>query len=254
MYIEDYLIHKNILIKGVCNNLETERTREIYSSMNEVWPHNNAWYTYLHNKIVNYVEKMLSPYMSENSVFLNAGSGGSIYNLKGTCYHVDIVANLIQNLSNAYVASVEKLPFKNDTFDSIICVGSVINYCSAFESIMEFSRTIRKNGILIIEFERSQSAELWFSKDFNKQATLQHYNYLNNIHTLWLYSENYVCKVLKEAGFKILNKKRLHTLSAIINRYTHNEIFAGEFGKYDFFLSPLSYLAAHNIIITCKKL
>ena len=232
----------------------TQRTKEVYSSLEKVWPDNNIWYSYLHNKIVKYIESKLKSVLSERSLYLNAGSGGSIYELPGICYHVDIASNLLQNISNAFIASIEELPFPDNTFDAIICVGSVINYCSAFESISEFSRTIKKGGILILEFERSQSAELWFSSDFGKNATLQQYNYLDDIHTLWLYSESYISKLLIQNHFKIINKKRIHSLSTIVNRITKNENYAGKFGRFDALFFPVSYIAAHNMIIMCQKI
>lgn len=234
--------------------METQGTKEVYSSMEKVWPDNNKWYSYLHNSIIKYIENKLGHILSSKNIYLNAGSGGSIYNLPGTCYHVDIVPNLIQNLPNAFVASIENLPFNDGCFDAIICVGSVINYCSAFESISEFSRTIKKGGVLILEFERSQTAELWFSNDFGKNATLQQYNYLENIHTLWLYSETYISNILRQNQFKIIDKKRIHSLSAVINKFSKNENYAGKFGYFDWLFSPISYITAHNIIIMCKKI
>lgn len=233
--------------------MQTQGTKEIYSTLEKVWPDNNAWYSYLHSTIINFIEHNLNKRLYPKNIYLNAGSGGSIYNLPGICYHVDIAANLIENLPNSYVASVEALPFENTFFDAIICVGSVINYCSALESISEFSRTLKQGGFLVLEFERSQSAELWFSKDFGKYATLQQYHYLGDIHNLWLYSEAYVVKLLKEAHFKIICKKRIHSLSTIVNKFTKNENYAGRFGRYDKFLSPISYVSAHNIIMICQK-
>ena len=240
-------------MKGV-ESMETQGTKEIYSSMDKVWPDNNNWYTYLHNSIIQYIQNNLESVLSEKDIYLNAGSGGSTYNLAGTCYHVDIAANLIRNLPHSFTASIEDLPFKNETFDAIICVGSVINYCSALESISEFSRTIKKGGVLILEYERSQSAELWFSRNFGNSATLQHYNYLGNVHTLWLYSESYISDILKQYHFKIIDKKRIHSLSAVINKITKNEKFAGKFGRFDFWFSPVSYITAHNIIVMCQKI
>ena len=234
--------------------METQKTKEIYSSMKKVWPDNNIWYSYLQTQIVKYIELNLAPALSENDIYLNAGSGGSTYNLPGTCYHVDIASNLIQNIPNSFIASIEKMPFSSSVFDAIICVGSVINYCSALESLAEFSRTIKKGGILILEFERSQSAELWLTKDFGKNATLQQYDYLGNIHTLWLYSESYISNLLVQNYFKIINKSRIHSMSAILNKITHNEHYAGKFGRFDNLMRPISYITAHNVIMICQKI
>lgn len=234
--------------------METSNTKDIYSSMNKVWPDNNPWYDYLHQSIISFVEEKLSQNLTDKNIYLNAGSGGSTYQLPGTCYHVDIAPNLIQHLTHSYVASIENLPFENNTFSAVICVGSVINYCSALESISEFSRVLKSGGYLILEFERSQSAELWFSKAFNKNATIQKYNYLKNVHTLWLYSEAYISNILTQNQFIIIDKKRIHSISAVINKVLKNEKIAGKFGHFDNLFYPISYYTAHNVIFKCQKL
>lgn len=233
--------------------MDIKDTKEIYDRMNKVWPDDNKWYTYLHKSIIDYIEKNFSKHLDNSSIYLNAGSGGSVYNIPGTCYHVDISDRLINYLPHAYICSVENLPFQDKYFDAIICVGSVINYCSALETISQFSRVIKSGGYLILEFERSQSAELWFTKDYGQNSTLQQYDYLDNIHTLWLYSEAYIKKILYEYNFKIIGKKRLHSLSAIINRLTGNENFSGKFAYGDILCRPVSYFTSHNIILLCKK-
>lgn len=172
--------------------MKQEDTYEIYNSMEKVWPDTSHWYDYTHKNIITFVETMLEPRLKDSSKYLNAGSGGSTYNLKGICYHLDIAENLIKDFPNHYVSSVEKMPFNDETFDAIICVGSVLNYCSALESIHELTRVLKPDGFLVLEFERSNTAELWLSHEYGKASTLQNYEYLGHIHSLWLYSEKYV--------------------------------------------------------------
>lgn len=233
--------------------MENESAKEIYSSMENVWPENDRWYDYTHNTIVKFIEDNLANKLFHQNIYLNAGSGGSVYSLSGTCYHVDIAENLIQSFPHHYVTSVENLPFSNAMFDATICVGSVINYCSALESITELARTLKKGGYLIIEFERSNTAELWFSKEYKKQITMQKYEYLNHTHTLWLYEEQYMRKLLKENGLNVIKYKRFHNFSALVNRITKKEEMSGKFCKYDGLFSLISYYMAHNIIMLCKK-
>lgn len=234
--------------------MSDEKPQEIYSSINSVWPENDRWYDYTHKTIIDFIESNLSNKLHSKSLYLNAGSGGSIYNLPGICFHVDIAENLIKSLPNHYVASIEKLPFLNSLFDATICVGSVINYCSALESINELSRTLKKGGYLILEFERSNTAELWCDKEYGKKITMQKYEYLNHTHTLWLYEEKYMRKLLEKKGLKVIKYKRFHNFSALINRITHQEEWSGQFSKYDRIFSPVSYFMAHNVIMICKKL
>lgn len=233
--------------------MKYENAREIYTSMEKVWPDASYWYDYTHKAIIKFVEKSLASRLTDTSIYLNAGSGGSTYNLPGKCYHLDIAENLINKFPNYYVSSIEKMPFENNMFDTAICVGSVINYCSALESINELSRVLKPGGFLVLEFERSNTAELWLDKEYGKNATLQNYEYLNHTHTLWLYSEKYMKDLLQQNNLSIIKSRRFHSLSAMINRISHKEELAGKFGKFDFLFLPVSYLMSHNIIILCKK-
>lgn len=234
-------------------NMKSESPLEIYSSLENVWPDNNKWYDYTHKVIVQFIENELAPKLNKTSTILNAGSGGSVYNVPGIFYHVDIAENLIKNLPHHYVASIENLPFEKNTFDSVICVGSVINYCSALECLTELIRTLKPGGYMVLEFERSNTAELWFKKDYGKRVTMQDYQYLNHIHTLWLYSEKYVCNVLAQNHITILKIKRFNSLSALINRVFQNEEISGIFGKYDLLFNAFSKFMAHNVIFLCTK-
>ncbi len=233
--------------------MKEENTQEIYTSMEKVWPDHSYWYDFTHNHIINFVEDTLKTKLLESSIYLNAGSGGSEYNLSGSCYHLDIAENLIDKFPNYFVSSIEKMPFEHNTFDAIICVGSVINYCSALESICELSRILKPGGFLVLEFERSNTAELWLNSEYGKIATLQNYEYLGHTHSLWLYSEKYIKLLLSKNGLSIKKQKRFHNLSALINRITKNEELAGKFTKFDSLFLPVSYLMSHNTILLCEK-
>jgi len=233
--------------------MERESAHEIYSSLEKVWPDASSWYDFTHKRIVRFVEDTLSSRLNNTSIYLNAGSGGSEYNLPGTCYHLDIAENLINKFSIYYVSSIEKMPFEDKLFDCIICVGSVINYCSALESIQELSRVLKTGGFLVLEFERSNTAELWLNKEYGKKATLQNYEYLNHTHSLWLYAEKYIKELLRENGLSVIKQEHFHNLSAVVNRITKNEELAGKFGRFDFLFLPVSHLMSHNMILLCRK-
>lgn len=233
--------------------MKKESTHEIYSSMENVWPESSHWYDFTHKQIINFIEDTLNSKLTNASLYLNAGSGGSEYNILGTCYHLDIVENLINGFPNHYVASIENMPFRDNMFDAIICVGSVLNYCSAMESINELTRVLKPGGFLILEFERSNTAELWLNKEYGKNATLQNYEYLNHTHSLWLYAENYIKELLYQNDTSVIKQNRFHNLSAAINRITKNEELAGKFGKFDSIFLPVSYFMSHNMIMLCQK-
>lgn len=234
--------------------MEVESTQEIYSKMNNVWPDNNRWYDYTHDYILNFISKYLASKLSQNSVYLNAGSGGSEYDLQGICHHVDIAENLICKFERYTVASIEDLPLKSEMFDAVICVGSVLNYCDAVSSIKEMARVTKQGGYLVLEFERSNTGELWFTSEYGKNTTKQQYDYMGHIHTLWLYSEKMIIEILNECGLSLVKRERFHCISALANRITHKEEYSGKYAKYDILIRPLSYFLAHNTILLCKKL
>lgn len=230
-----------------------ESTEEIYTALENVWPEKDRWYNYTHKRIIQFVTSSLQGRLQTSDKYLNAGSGGSTYDVPGICHHVDIAENLIKDFPNHTVASIESLPFPNKIFDATICVGSVINYCDLVRGIHELARTLKPKGYLVLEFERSNTGELWGTKDYGASTTPQKYEYLGHIHTLWLYSERLVVQLLKESGLDVIKTKRFHCLSALANRITGQEENSGKFGRLDLFMSPISYLTAHNAMILCKK-
>ena len=234
--------------------MNRERTHEIYSSMEKVWPEASFWYDHTRKHIIKFVEGTLNSRLTNTSLYLNAGSGGSEYNLSGTCYHLDIAENLIKKFPNYYVASIDNMPFRDNVFDAVICVGSVLNYCSSLESIHELVRVLKPGSFLILEFERSNTAELWLNKEYGKKATLQNYEYLNHTHSLWLYAEKYIKDLLYKNDLSIIKQKRFHNLSAAVNRITKNEELAGKFGIFDSLFLPVSYFMSHNMIMLCQKI
>ena len=62
--------------------------------------------------------KHLTKPLTDASVYVNVGSGGSSYDLAGICYHVDIVENLIRHFPYHTVASVENMPYPDSMFDA----------------------------------------------------------------------------------------------------------------------------------------
>lgn len=230
-----------------------EQAQSLYNKVKKVWP-DNCWYTYTHNMILDFIYKYRSLF-SSNSSIINAGSGDAVYDLKGTIYNVDLAENLLKNLENAVVASIENIPYEDDKFDSAICVGSVVNYCNVLTALEELSRVLKQKSIMILEYERSQTGELFFTKEYNQNSSLQIYDYNNQYgHKLWLYSDQYIDNILIECGFKIVDCLYFHTFSAVANRFINNEVKAGKFAKMDkILLNTIKRKAAHNRIILCER-
>ena len=228
--------------------------KELYNNVKSAWPENNAWYDYTQKRILNFISSNLS--ITSDMKILNAGSGGTTYNLKCDMYHVDLAENLIKKFPKYYVSSIEKMPFHDSFFDIAICVGSVINYNSAFEDILEISRVLSSSAILILEYERSLTGELLFKKGYGKGATMQIYNYNNqNNHKLWLYSDKYIDNILSLNNLIIEKSEFFHCVSSIYNRVFHDENKAGKYAINDTKIpNNIAKYVAHNRIILCKKI
>lgn len=119
------------------------------------WPEHDPWHAQTHAAIQRQVEQWLAKYASGGMQILNAGSGGTEYKTSGDIIHMDIVERYVSKFERRLVGSIENIPLPDASIDGIICVGSVINYTDAQQSIAEFSRTLRAGGFLILEYERN---------------------------------------------------------------------------------------------------
>ena len=230
---------------------QEEKTKESYNNYS---PYNeDKWHECVGLTIQEFLHNYLDEIDLTNKVILNAGSGGECYNIQKDMIHLDLVENNIKNFPFHIQASITNIPLYNDSVDIIICVGSVINYTNAEIAISEFNRILKKNGILILEFERSDSADLLFNKKHHQDKVNMTYFYQNNEHFLTLYSEKYILNLIKNNSFSILRKKRFHTLSSFFVRLGLSENKAAKYIKFDKIFYPFSNQLAHNVIMIAKK-
>lgn len=216
--------------------------KDFYNKVNDVWA-NTPWYKYSKEQIQKHINKLN---ISLDKLILNAGSGGNSYGIvSNNLIHVDIAGDKLKNISNSVVASIEKLPFDDNTFDIIICVGSVLNYCDCIGGISELLRVLKYNGILLLEYESSWGFEYKFNKVYKKDASLICLTYIEQNHKQWLYSPRYVNKAITMCGGKILYQTGFHLSSGIIANFTDNDTICVKFNKFDGILGRLPYINKH---------
>ncbi len=232
--------------------IDEENTREAYNS-GETWPSDDPWHTLTHQYVTALVQHFLAVSTSPESQILNAGAADTRYTCLGTVYDCDIAEKKLSTSQHPIHASITELPCQSSYFDFVICVGSVLNYCDAVKAISELSRVLRSGGSIILEFERSQSAEFLFTKQYGQDVFRKHYQYSKNTHSLWLYSEAYIDKILNSYSLRIEKKLRFHTVSSLIARFTKNEAAVAHLMRYDYWLHNLSAFFAHNVIYVLRK-
>lgn len=243
-------------MKGyVIVNKRENNIKNLYNHSKGAWPQNNIWHEYSFNVISKFVEKELS-ITTNKEMTLNAGSGGTEYKIKSQVMHVDIAENLIKNKDKFVVASVEKLPFQNEFFDNTICVGSVLNYCNAMSAISELSRTLKRGGKLLLEFERAESGQFIFTHKYHRSIFPQKYKYNNQNHLLWMYSESYIKDLLSLYHLKIIKVKYFHVISSLAcrNKKLEENNILSMLIKADRYCNLIAKFMAHNVIYCCIKI
>lgn len=233
-------------------NIVKNRAYKNYNQ-NNPWSECDVWHDATHNVIDKYVKDSIKKYFQKGTICLNIGSGKTKYEIDGKLIQMDIIDTYIKDEPNYIIGSLENIPLENETIDFIVCVGSVINYCDAIRSVREISRILKPRGRVVLEFERSNSAEFLLKKEYGSTVFLKKYNYNHQEHLLWMYNENFLKELIAYNGLKLESIYRFHIISSLMYRFGVNEKRATKYYKLDKFFQKLSYPISHNVIMTLKK-
>ena len=232
--------------------IDTKKIAEFYNNIESVWDEKDPWQQYSKYFIQ---EKISLINWGSYSRILNAGSAGNAYGIdENKTIHVDIAEAKIAGKNNAYVASVESMPFKDNYFDAIICVGSVINYCDLVTTIKEFARVLNNEGILILEYESSFGFEYYNEDYYMSNACIVSIPYIHVSHKQWLFSPDYIYATLQNMGFIVQKDYPFHILDGIIYRWIPEEQSV-RLTHLDRIISIIPFFSRHanNHFLICKK-
>ena len=234
-------------------SVDLNEVKKFYNQVPEIWAPTDIWHQWSRSQIQKYLNAV--PFSRQGNI-LNAGSGGNDYGI--TCkemVHVDVAEEKLKGIENAVISSVESMPFPDSRFDSIICVGSVINYCDAGAVISEFSRVSKSGATLVLEFENSGGYEYRKKACYKESAAVVTVQFQGSAHTQWLYSVPYIKSLLKVHHFSIQDVYPYHICSSLALSLNGLEEKSTRFAQFDTLVRKIPLFAAHanNYIIRCKK-
>jgi len=231
------------------------RAKSAYDATQVIWPETDTWSSHT-KRVLDEVVRRTIP--KSNSIVLNAGCGGNDYGIgqrASICINLDISSRQCRDIQRPVVADVESIPFDNNIFDFVLCVGAVINYCEPYVAIPELFRVAKRGGVVMIDFETTQSAELLLSSHWGKRVSVIERKYASRSDKTLLFSTEHIRRIVQQSG--IINKvHRYHTVTAAWLRITQKAQIPNIVSSLDKFSSrvPILKRLASNSIFVCQKL
>ncbi|PZA09719.1 hypothetical protein DNX69_20390 [Rhodopseudomonas palustris] len=225
----------------------------LYGDGQAIWDAHDRWNRYKRAGIDGFAKEFVSPLLARSKSVLDAGCGCQPYSwTPPLSIGFDIFEKQLAARQLGVVGDVSRLPFRDGSFEFIICVASVMNYVPALETISEFSRTLRQGGHLLLHYETSTSFEHFLTRRWGAPVT--RINTLNNGRedAVWVYSSEYIDSVLTLNGFRVLKQRFFHIASALLLRVGFSQQRAAGLAALDCALKPFDRLGDDRIILAEK--
>ena len=230
------------------------RAKKAYEVLEEVWPETDAWSTHTRLNITKIIERFTD---ETHRKILNAGCGNNDYGLSewAECINLDISTRQCRKIERAVVADIETIPFCNDSFDATICVGAVLNYAEPYVAIPELVRVTKRGGLILLDFETTNTAELLFSRDWAKRVSVIERNYAGRPDKTFLFSLEHIRKILAQHDVAVAATHHYHLTTAIWHRALSKAQLPTIAFSIDEWVSrvPGLRLFSSNVIFVCRK-
>jgi len=213
---------------------------------------------YTYERLIEVVQRFAEAAEITTKIVLNLGSGGNDYGVKAAkLLHFDLAELRLPRFGMSVVGTAESLPFKNEAFDTVLFVGTVLNYCDAVAAISEMARVLKPGGHVLLEFESSAAAEYLWRSEFGKASAFVTTTFQGGPEVLWLYNPSYIMGLLKTLGISIVQDEGFHVVTGLIYRVTRDDRLAARFANLDRLISrfrPLRKLASNRVFFAQKRL
>ena len=228
--------------------------QRLYGEGQPIWNADDRWNAYKRRRIDQFARLYAAAPIHDAASVLDAGCGNLGYDwLAQVAVRLDRFPRQVARLPNAVTGDIETLPFKNEVFDFVVCVASVLNYVSAAEAITEMARVTRRGGGLLLHFETSSSLEyLWRSPWCRPVTRIRTIN-SGQEDDIWVYHPRYVSSLLRNVGYKIKKYQGFHIASALALRFGWPQQRAAMLSVLDPMFLPMSRFS-DDIILLAERI
>jgi len=177
------------------------RRQEFFERFHQGSADTDPW----HARSRQYVHKITHDWVLElihqkDGRVVNAGSGGSDYVILVSIVHYDLVVLPSIPTGRFIQGDVEQMPFSDASFNVVLCVGSVLNYCDPTRCLSEISRVVAPDGLVMLEYERSGSAEYIWQRGFASAAARFVTFFGKEKAHIWAYSDRFINGIIAVNG------------------------------------------------------
>jgi hypothetical protein len=225
----------------------------LYGKAGSNWPKSDDWNEYKHQETERFILRTGLKILQNANRILDAGAGDSAYEwMPSSCISLDRHRLQIFQKRNAVVGDVERMPFTSGYFDLVVCIGSVLNYASAAETLNEFARVTASGGYIYLHFETSTSFEHLFNPAWGASVYLTKTTNASRTDYVWVYSPKYILALLAGLQFRVIQSTRFHTLSALCCRLGISQTWAHPLARLDRAAALLGYFSDDVVILAQK--
>jgi len=226
-----------------------------YNSPNRIYGSEDKCQRRTYDSVQGFVEKYVIPIANEDSAILNVASATNSFGLpEKNMQHFDITSAKTSHFPRTDTGSRECIQFSAQVYDIVVCTGSVLNYADPMEAFEEFSRVLRPEGFLVLEFENSNTLELLFTKNFNKKAVFVNASDPGK-QPQWHYSDSWIDELLELNKFEAVKKRKFNYSFSDQHQFAEDENSARIFFELDPVIRfvPFARNFASNTIVLCQK-
>lgn len=177
------------------------------------------WHLYVEKRTDSILKNHIMTPAGENLFLLNVGCGAYARgSSEWTEINLDLFTAPLMSKSYPVCADACHLPFRDNAFAAVVCVGEVLSYVDPVQVLREIGRIIIPSGTVIIDFGNSKSLRHLFLPTYGRRADLISVPYNGYPENTWVYQPEFIKEALRETGLSVKKTYGTHTWSCLALR------------------------------------